>query len=82
MRSDLVRGWKRWQVEATSLMGDIEIHTAKGWVKLDDMIQGQETCTVCLAVEGAEQQTQQSRTRGRIRRIYSRRVMRGALLRT
>ena len=35
-------------------MGEIEIHTAQGWVALDDIIQGQETCTVCLAVESAE----------------------------
>ena len=54
MRSNLVRRWSRWQVEAASLMGDIEIHTANGWVKLDDIMQGQEMCTICLAVEGAE----------------------------
>ena len=35
-------------------MADLEIHTASGWVKLEDIIQGQETCTVCQAVEGAE----------------------------
>ena len=54
MRSNLVCRWSRWQVEASNLMGDIYIHTAQGWVNLDDIIQGQETCTVCLAVEGAE----------------------------
>lgn len=35
-------------------MGDIEIHTAQGWLKLDDIIQGQETCSVCASIEGAE----------------------------
>jgi hypothetical protein len=28
-------------------MGDIEIHTADGWVKLQDLIIGQETCSKC-----------------------------------
>ena len=54
MSANLVRRWQRWQVEASSLMGDIEIHTSEGWVKLNDIMQGQETCTVCLVVEGAE----------------------------
>ena len=54
MRSNLVCRWSRWQVEATRLMGEIQIHTAAGWVALDDIVQGQETCTICLAIEGAE----------------------------
>jgi len=35
-------------------MADLEIHTASGWRKLEDIIQGQETCTTCGAIEGAE----------------------------
>jgi hypothetical protein len=38
----------------TKIMADLEIHTVHGWVKLEDVIQGQETCTVCGEVEGAE----------------------------
>jgi hypothetical protein len=35
-------------------MGDLEIHTPYGWVRLEDTIQGIETCTVCGEFEGAE----------------------------
>lgn len=35
-------------------MADIEIHTSGGWVKLQDIIQGQEKCTSCGVVEPAE----------------------------
>ena len=35
-------------------MGNIEIHTADGWVKLQDLIVGQETCSICASVGEAE----------------------------
>jgi hypothetical protein len=35
-------------------MGDIEIHTADGWVKLQDLIIGQETCSMCGAMGEAD----------------------------
>ena len=42
-------------MEATGVtMGDLEIHTAHGWVKLEDIIMGTETCTVCGAEGDAE----------------------------
>jgi hypothetical protein len=37
-------------------MGDLEIHTANGWVKLEDIIQGEEVCSRCdksVPAEGA-----------------------------
>ena len=35
-------------------MGDLEIHTVNGWVKLEDIIQAQQTCTICRVIEEAE----------------------------
>ena len=35
-------------------MGDIEIHTDRGWVNLEDIIQAQERCTTCGVLEGAD----------------------------
>ena len=36
------------------IMGHIQIHTVNGWIDLEDVIQGQETCTNCSTVEPAE----------------------------
>ena len=35
-------------------MGDLEIHTAKGWVNLDDFILAKDQCTNCGQVEDAD----------------------------
>ena len=35
-------------------MGEIQIHTAQGWINLEDIIQAQERCTTCGVLEGAE----------------------------
>ena len=36
------------------MMAGIQIHTAEGWVNLEDIIQGEETCSICGVVEPAE----------------------------
>ena len=41
-------------MEGSSLMGDLEIHTVNGWVKLEDIIPGEETCSICQSVGEAE----------------------------
>ena len=35
-------------------MGDLEIHTAHGWVKLEDIVIGTETCSKCGVKADAE----------------------------
>jgi hypothetical protein len=35
-------------------MGDLEIHGAYGWRKLEDIIIGEETCSLCQSVGEAE----------------------------
>ena len=35
-------------------MGQIQIHTAEGWVNLEDIIQAKDQCTTCGEVEDAD----------------------------
>jgi len=35
-------------------MGDLEIHTVKGWVKLEDIIPAQATCSKCGKEDDAD----------------------------
>ena len=42
------------QLDGRQSMGDLEIHTVNGWVKLEDVILAQETCSKCGKEDDAE----------------------------